>query len=248
MWAPECACTEHWSSSCKPLVSLLLSVPPSHPSPQKIKAPPQRPECTQPRSRAATGPWASRPALRAWEEATQKLLLTPPALALHVRIQGRPGAAHPSPGREPPELLHSGPSPEALASSLRAALCPSSPPPPRRNAAKEPFSRQKKKKNRSNELAFRVDRNKVMKFITAGKQVLTGSHLRCPREWNRRASRGTVAGRSAPLGPRAGALELTEAAARRAVSLRPTQGTPGTAWVGLSLRPHLFPTRARQRG
>ena len=152
MWAPECACTEHWSSSCKPLVSLLLSVPPSHPSPQKIKAPHQRPECTQPRSRAATGPWASRPALRAWEEATQKLLLTPPALALHVRIQGRPGAAHPSPGREPPELLHSGPSPEALASSLRAALCPSSPPPPRRNAAKEPFSRQKKKKKKKKSL------------------------------------------------------------------------------------------------
>lgn len=110
------------------------------------------------------------------------------------------------------------------------------------------FFSAKKKKNRSNEPAFRVDRNKVMKFITAGKQVLTGSHLRCPREWNRRTSWGTVAGRSAPLGPGAGALELTEAAARRAVSLRPAQGTPGTAWVGLSLRPHLFPTRARQRG
>lgn len=54
---------------------------------------------------------------------------------------------------EPPDLLHPGPSPEALASSLRAALCPSSPPPPRRNAAKEPFSRQKKKKkNRPNEI------------------------------------------------------------------------------------------------
>lgn len=67
-----------------------------------------------------------------------------------------------------------------------------------------------------------------MKFITAGKQVLAGSHPRCPREWNLRASRGTVAGRSAPLGPGAGALELAEAAARRAVSLRPPQGTPGT--------------------
>ena len=67
-----------------------------------------------------------------------------------------------------------------------------------------------------------------MKFITAGKQVLAGSHPRCPREWNLRASRGTVAGRSAPLGPGAGAPELAEAAARRAVSLRPPQGTPGT--------------------
>lgn len=65
-----------------------------------------------------------------------------------------------------------------------------------------------------------------MKFITAGKQVLAGPHLRCRREWNRRALRGTVAGRSAPLGPGAGALELAETAARRAVSLRPPQGTP----------------------
>ena len=67
-----------------------------------------------------------------------------------------------------------------------------------------------------------------MKFITAGKQVLAGSHLRCRREWNRRTLRGTVAGRSEPIGPGAGALETAEAAARRAVSLRPPQGTPGT--------------------
>lgn len=44
--------------------------------------------------------------------------------------------------------------------------------------------------------------------------------------------------------PGSGALELAEAAAGRVAPLRPPQGTRGTPWVGLSVRMHLFRTRA----
>ena len=144
-----------------------------------------------------------------------------------MRVQGRPGSVHPSPGRAPGSVPSRSLPRGARVLTARGTL-PQLPISFPKHAAKEPFSRRKKKKNRLNETSFRVDRNKVMKFITAGKQVLAGSHLRCRREWNRRTLRGTVAGRSEPLGPGAGALELAEAAARRAVSLRPQQGTPGT--------------------
>lgn len=139
-----------------------------------------------------------------------------PVLALSIRIQGRPRAAHPSPGRAP------GPAPsrslpkgtfnprpcEPPASILLRALLPNSLPPLSPllgGTASEPFACQT---SRPNAAAFRGNRKRVLKFGAAGKHILPGSNLLCPREGNRRATGGIPLALTGALG-----LDLAEAAA-----------------------------------
>lgn len=118
----------------------------------------------------------------------------PPALVTMCGSKAGQGPAHPSPGRRP-GTLHSGPSPEAPRVLTAGGTLPQLPASSPKECSQGTFLSAKKKKSLK-QAAPRVDRNKVMKFITARKQVLTGSHLPLSQVWNRKNlsgnGRGTV--------------------------------------------------------
>ena len=155
-----------------------------------MKAPPQRPKCTQAKPRAISGRRSPdlppgpgrRPRCAASYAASSGPSYADP---------GQPRCAHRRPGRArglaPSRSLPQG---SRVLTSRAMHSAPAPQPPPRGDAAKEPFSHQK---SRPNATAFQAGRNKVIKFERARKHILTGSNLLCPREPNSRATGATAA-------------------------------------------------------
>lgn len=84
-----------WPCPAEPEPLYPLAFLPFQSSPQQIKAQSPSPECAYPHQTLG------RVVPRVFETRPRCSVSQPPALALRVWIQGRPGAAHPSPGRAP---------------------------------------------------------------------------------------------------------------------------------------------------
>lgn len=115
--------------------------------------------------------------------------------AASIRIQGRPGAAPPSPGRPPApaaaRALPAGPSARAplpVSGPEPTQLARPLPTPSLLPLGAHPGNPFLVKRPRPNAAAFRGDSNRVIKFGGARKCILPGSNLVRRREWNRRAA------------------------------------------------------------